>query len=85
MGNITSEFVAVELSKIDKKYVNTERTANGVYITLPDELPSLQKDELVQLLNNIKAVLVPMFGPYYARKIIKRIEGELSIKVEVFA
>ena len=76
MGNLAEEFLAMELLKIDKHYVEYERDHYSCYVALPapEEMPTISTADLEKLLENISDALRTIVGPTQSKIIMDRIQ-----------
>ena len=81
MGEFAEEFIAVELWKINRRYVDVEGD-NGVQsISLPEITPKFANGDLQKLLQNIYDVLRPMIGTIYSHRVVNQIERKFSVSI----
>ena len=81
MGEFAEDFIAVELGKIDRRYVNIEGDNGGQFISLPDIIPKFTNGDLQKLLQNIYEALRPMIGTIYSHRIVSQIERKFSVSI----
>ena len=80
MGDLAEEFLAMELLKIDKRYVEFERDYYSCYIALPapEAMPTINPSDMKILLDNISDALRTIVGPTQSKNIMDRIEGAVG-------
>lgn len=79
MGDLAEQFIARELIKINKDYVDFDPVLNGYQLNLHHQPVHLRNGELDRLLRNIQESLLFIVGPNHSRTVVKRIKTELQL------
>ena len=78
MGDLAEQFLAIELSKVNRKYVTLENTTSGVSVAFPQQIPQVNQQDLTILLGNLDEALKLIVGPGVSKVIIGRIQQDLT-------
>ena len=77
MGDLTEEFLALELYLINKQYVTVENGFHGRYVSFSMDQLQVEAQDLDRLLEKLETALKVLVGPTQTHRIIEGIESQL--------
>ena len=77
LGKLADEFVAMQLSLVNRKYVTIIEGSSRLLVSLPEEIPHVDEEDLKRFMEVLAESLARVLGPQQKNKVMVDIYHEL--------